>query len=279
MNADVSPSPPVDLLGRESSSWPDLIVAFPRLLVQVRTQAARAVQMLDSVTHPPTGHGLMDPNGCFSADLTELSAAYVVEENATESQGGRLEFDFPDYPGLVRLWDPFLREGDNLPGLMRRLFSLGRISFESLRRIRETDFPPRVRCPCCREKAEQRGRYASMHPLFDILMQSAHRSETLQMRVLSPFADLSLSIAPHQVSADNGLVSAMDEKQSAAFDIDVRWLHAMRIKRVELDGQCYSLLIGYDSFGNEIFHLASPRAAAAEAWTRCCEWSQQFFTP
>lgn len=279
MNADSPSSPPVELLGRGSSSWPDLIASYPRLLVQVRTQAARAVRILDDVDRAPSGHGLTDLNGGFFADLANLSAAYTIGEGPPESEDTRLEFDFPDCPGLVCFWDLFSRDHDRLPVAMRRFFSEGQISIDDLQKRRETEFPPRPLCPCCREKAEERGRYASMHPLFDILMHAAHRREDLQLRVMSPYADLSLSIVPHHVSAESGLVSAMDKEQSAAFDIDVRCLHAMRINRVELDGICYSLLIGYNSFGSEIFHLASPDPAAADAWSRCCEWSQQFFSP
>ncbi|MEM7603422.1 MAG: hypothetical protein AAF357_18665, partial [Verrucomicrobiota bacterium] len=166
----------------------------------------------------------------------------------------------------------------NLSPLMASLFSDRKLSLDDLQEIRANEYPPRPLCPCCEENAKQRALHASIHPLFDILMEYTRRPDMLQVRVISPFADLSVPLQPYQVEVNNGIITAIDKDHTSAFHIDVRYLHAMRIKQVNLDGTSYAMLIGYDSFGTELFHLASPRATDVDEWTRCCEWSKQFFT-
>ncbi|MDF1826141.1 MAG: hypothetical protein P1U68_15955 [Verrucomicrobiales bacterium] len=278
MHSNSSPTRPVHTLDELHASWHDIISSFPHLVAEVENHAARAVKLVSQIECSPGSNSLMDLDGSFYVDLSPMTSAYAIEQNESELPDSRLEFDYPDYPALVRLWDLAGKDDKRLSSLMASLFSVGEGDLGSLKDKRERESPCRAQCPCCRDSGEERARYASMHPLFDILMLAVQKKLTLQVRILSPFAELAIPLLPYQVEAENGMLCAVDKDSSSAFYLDVRWLHAMRIKQVELDGTNYALLIGYDSFGSEIFHLASPDPADVHVWTNSCEWSRQFFS-
>ncbi|MEM6278200.1 MAG: hypothetical protein AAF733_01890 [Verrucomicrobiota bacterium] len=278
MNHDSNTSEPVSVLDLQSNLLEKVLGEYPNLIAEVDNRAARGVRLVTGFSESSLSDSLMDEEGDLQISLTELTNAYAIEKNSSESPEARLEFDFPDHPALVRLWDIVPREKRSLSGTISSLFSCGSTSLESLEESRETCFCKRPMCPCCEEKAKERARFASIHPLFDILMQATRKPDALRARILSPYADHSLPLRPYQVETHGGVISAVDRENHSAFHVDVRFLHAMRIKKVQLDGSLYAQLIGYNSVGVEIFHLASPNPEDAMEWSECCEWSKQFFT-
>ena len=278
MNSDPIASLSVDQLETRTSSWPEIISTFPNLVAEIENHAVRLVRMLPKVERSPLGTGVLDSDGCFQVDLDAISSAYAIAKNDSSAPDPRLEFDFPDYPGLVRLWDIFDPGAETLPSVMASLFSTDRFTLRKLQEDRETQRLDRPICPCCQRKAAERVRYASMHPLFDIFMSATRKSEPLRVRAAAPYADFSVPILPFNVEVDQGIITVIDEDCPTAFHVAIRWLHAMGIKQVKLDGTSYAQLVGYDSFGGELFHVASPNPEDCEEWKDSCEWSKQFFT-
>lgn len=279
MKEDSPPSLPAAELELKPHLWEKVLAEYPNLIVEVDNQAARGVRLATSITSGSSENSLMDADGDLQVSLEELAEAYSIGRNDSDTPDPRIELDFPHYPALVRFWDILPRDGQDLSSMMTSLFSTGKtLSLDDLQDIRDETYPERPMCPCCETKAKERTRYASIHPLFDILMQATRSPDTLRARILSHYADYSMPLRPYQVETHGGVISAVDKENNSAFHVDLKHLHAMRIRKVELDGTAYAQLIGYNSVGLEIFHLASPNPNDVHEWTQCCEWSKQFFT-
>lgn len=215
----------------------------------------------------------------FRFSHSDVDSIYVRTGPDQDSIPPTIEVDFSGLPHGLRIVE-LPNINDNQSSSFQNLISLlsnRTISLEELDSKRHIIREDRPMCPCCEEKAKTRAEYASLHPLFDILLFASHEKRNLRFEMIDRTVEMEGSFVVEEVFASNGCVMVSGEGGLYHARIDMRWVHALAIHERKMDGFAYANMGVFDSHGVERFRISSEFPEDARRWANICEDAKRYF--
>lgn len=181
-----------------------------------------------------------------------------------------LDFEFACFTsGLSLLEIPGLCDEGAIQDLACRFFD-SEITSEELIEWRDTiEGQPDI-CPCCQKASEIRAENVESHPLYEICRQASLSGFELRFRIQAPHIDMVSAFTPSKVHASNGFLVILPQTGDAAWHVDMRMVHSLRISTIRMDGEKLGQLEIFDMFGNRNFQVTCDVPDIDAAWESIC---------
>lgn len=222
---------------------------------------------------------VFDIENGFRFSRSRIECVYARIESCRDAIPPTIEMDFSGLPHglrIVELPGPNGRSKSSFQNLIS-LLSNRIISWDELDSRRDHIREERPMCPCCEEKAKSRVEYASLHPLFDILLYASHEKRSLRFEVIDKAVEMEGTFVVEEVFVSDGSILVSGESGLYHARINMRWVHALAIHERATDGFPYANLSVFDSHGVERFRISSEVPDDAVRWANICEEAKRYF--
>lgn len=181
-----------------------------------------------------------------------------------------LDFEFACFiSGLSFLEMPGIGEAGSIQKFTSK-FADSRIGANELLEWRESIEGQVQVCSCCQKASERRARTPKEHPLYEICRQASSSEMEFRCRLQANHVDMIVDMTPSRLAVTNGYLVVMPASSDAAWHVDMRMVHSLRVSETVIDGQKCGQLEVFDMFGNRNFQITCGERGIAGFWEAIC---------
>lgn len=202
------------------------------------------------------GESIISNDGGISFDLEKLTLWQVIKSEDTNQLHIILQFKDTSY---LKIYSS-LEQSQKFWNIIRSL-DLDANEVEQ----RELQLPVNAVCKCCEQRKEYNSEYILEHPVSKIITNTCLRYRTSEISIQSKDSMGRLSLEEPLCEFRDG-ACILVQNNGDSLMVDIASVHCVKINQVNQDGEDYSSLKIYNSFGDKYFELQVPDKKAMKIW-------------